>query len=135
MTPNQVKLVQTSFARVAPLRDTAAALFYRRLFEIAPEIKPLFGSNLREQGRKLMDTLGTVVKGLPNLDVAKSLAIKDVPNGVRPAHYRRVGEALIWMIEIALGDDFTPEMREAWLVTYRALSGAMIEEAYGEALA
>jgi hemoglobin-like flavoprotein len=139
MTPKQIELVQTSFAKVVPISDTAAALFYNRLFEIAPEVKPLFKGDIREQGRKLMATLGIVVKGLSNLDAvlpaAKSLALKHVSYGVKPDHYEPVGEALLWTLEKGLGDDFTSEARDAWLTAYRALSGAMIEEAYGKAAA
>jgi hypothetical protein len=36
MTPEQVALVQESFAKVAPIADQAAIMFYDRLFELAP---------------------------------------------------------------------------------------------------
>lgn len=135
MTPDQVDLVQSSFAKVVPIADVAAGLFYGRLFEIAPDVKPLFRSDMREQGRKLMTTLGTVVSGLTNLEAilpaAKALAVKHVAYGVAPAHYKPVGEALIWTLEKGLGDDFSSEVRMAWLAAYDALSGVMIAEAYG----
>jgi nitric oxide dioxygenase len=106
MTPNQVDLIQASFAKVVPIADTAATIFYGRLFEIAPEVKPLFKGDIREQGRKLMATLGIVVKGWSNLDAvlpaAKSLAVKHVSYGVKPDHYQPVGEALIWTLEKGL---------------------------------
>ena len=60
MTPQQVDLVQSSFAKVAPIAETAAGLFYNRLFEIAPQTKSLFHVDMAEQGRKLMTTLGVV---------------------------------------------------------------------------
>jgi hemoglobin-like flavoprotein len=135
MTPDQINLVQSSFAKVVPIADVAAGLFYGRLFEIAPEVKPLFRSDMREQGRKLMTTLGVVVSGLKNLDAilpaAKVLAVKHVAYGVAAAHYKPVGEALIWTLEKGLGDDFSSETRTAWLAAYGALSGVMIAEAYG----
>jgi nitric oxide dioxygenase len=134
MTPSQIELVQSSFAKVAPIADTAAELFYGRLFEIAPEVRPLFKSDMTEQGRKLMTTLGVVTNGLKNLDAilpaARSLAVKHVSYGVRAEHYQPVGEALIWTLEQGLGPDFTPEVRDAWLSAYTTLSGAMIAEAY-----
>ena len=136
MTPIQVDLVQTSFAKVAPIADTAAALFYGRLFEIAPELKPLFHGDMAEQGRKLMMTLGVVVNGLKNMDAilpaAKALAIRHVGYGVKAADYAPVGEALIWTLDKGLGPDFTAEVKNAWLAAYGALSGVMIGEAYGE---
>jgi hemoglobin-like flavoprotein len=136
MTPEQIDLVQTSFAKVAPIADTAATLFYDRLFEIAPETKPLFRGDMNEQGRKLMTTLGVVVNGLKNLDAilpaARALAVKHVGYGVTAAHYTPVGEALIWTLEKGLGSDFTAKTKEAWLAAYGALSGVMIAEAYGK---
>lgn len=130
MTPNDIDLVQASFARVVPIREQAAALFYARLFEIAPEVRPLFKGDMPEQGRKLMTTLGVVVNGLKNLDAvvpaAEALAARHVAYGVRNEHYAPVGEALIWTLEQGLGGDFTPETRTAWLSAYATLSGVMI---------
>ena len=139
MTPEQVDLVQSSFAKVAPIAETAAGLFYNRLFEIEPQTKALFHVDIAEQGRKLMTTLGVVVRGLKNLDAilpaAKALAVKHVAYGITAAHYKPVGEALIWTLEQGLGPDFTPEVKDAWLSAYGALSGVMIAEAYGKEVA
>lgn len=136
MTPDQIDLVQSSFAKVVPIADIAADLFYGRLFEIAPEVKPLFRDDMREQGRKLMTTLGVVVSGLKDLDAilpaAKALAVRHVGYGVAAADYKPVGAALIWTLEKGLGEDFSPEVRSAWLVAYATLSSVMITEAYGK---
>ena len=137
MTPAQIDLVQSSFAKVVPIAEAAAGLFYGRLFEIAPEVKPLFGGDMKEQGRKLMTTLGVVVNNLKNPDVivpaAKALAVKHVGYGVTAEHYAPVGAALVWTLEQGLGNDFTPETRDAWIAAYTLLSGVMIDEAYSKA--
>lgn len=139
MTPKQIELVQASFARVAPNAEVVAALFYERLFEIAPEIRSLFEDDMSEQGRKLIGMLAAVVSGLSNLETilpaAKALAVRHVSYGVKPGHYVPVGEALIWTLEKGIGADFTSDTRDAWLAAYRVLSGAMIAEAYGMATA
>src|SRR5262245_27832463 len=100
MTSEQIALVQQSFARVAPIADQAATMFYGRLFEIAPQVKPLFPEDLTEQRKKLMATLVTVVGNLHNLDVvlpsASALAKRHIGYGVTPDHYTMVGEALLW---------------------------------------
>jgi hemoglobin-like flavoprotein len=136
MTTDQIDLVQSSFAKVAPIANVAAELFYDRLFEIAPEVRSLFHPDMGEQGRKLMTTLGVVVAGLKDLDAivpaAKALAIKHVGYGFKAAHYKPVGEALIWTLEKGLGEDFSMEVRAAWLSTYGVLAGVMIAEAYGK---
>jgi hemoglobin-like flavoprotein len=135
MTPEQVKSIQESFAKVAPIADAAAALFYERLFEIAPEVKPLFRSNMAEQGRKLMKTLTVVVNGLGNLQTilpaASTLAKGHVAYGVKPPHYTPVGEALLWTLQRGLGPDWTPELEGAWSAAYTTLANFMIAEAYG----
>lgn len=134
MTPEQITLVQQSFAQVAQVADSAAELFYGRLFEIAPEVRPLFGGDMAEQGRKLMSTLAVVVRGLDDLGallpVAAQLATRHVGYGVTPDHYRPVGAALLWTLAQGLGDAFTAEVEEAWSTAYTALSQAMIAAAY-----
>ena len=135
MTPDQVKMIQESFAKVAPIADEAAALFYGRLFEIAPQVKPLFHGDMAEQGRKLMATLAVVVNGLDRLDAilpaASALAKRHVGYGVTAAHYPVVGEALLWTLEKGLGAQWTPQLAAAWAAAYGTLSEYMIGEAYG----
>jgi hemoglobin-like flavoprotein len=139
MTPDQVKLVQDSFAKVAPISEQAAVLFYGRLFEIAPQVKTMFPDDMSEQRRKLMATLAVVVKGLDNLEsilpAASALAKRHVNYGAKPAHYPVVGSALLWTLEKGLGDAWTPEVAEAWTAAYGTLSGYMISEGYGSAQA
>ena len=107
MTPDQIKAVQESFAKVVPISEQAAALFYGRLFEIAPAVKPLFRGDMKEQGHKLMATLAVVVGGLSNLQAilpaASALAKRHVGYGVSAADYAPVGEALLWTLERGLG--------------------------------
>lgn len=135
MTPTQVDMVQMSFSKVAPISEQAAALFYGRLFEIAPEVKPLFRGDMKEQGKKLMGTLAVVVGGLTKLDTilpaASMLAKKHVAYGVKATDYTPVGAALLWTLEKGLGPDWTPELATAWTTAYTTLSGYMISEAYG----
>ncbi len=139
MTPDQVKAVQASFAKVAPIANQAAAMFYARLFEIAPSVKPLFRGDMAEQGRKLMATLAVVVNGLGNLEAvlpaASALAKRHVGYGVKPIHYAIVGDALLWTLERGLGDQWTPDLAAAWSDAYSVLSEYMIGEAYGHSAA
>ena len=135
MTPEQVKLVQQSFAQVAPIADTAATLFYQRLFETAPAVKPLFRGDMAEQRRKLMATLAVVVGGLGNIETvlpaASALAKRHVDWGVKREHYDSVGAALLWTLERGLGERWSSELAAAWSAAYGTLSQYMIGEAYG----
>jgi hemoglobin-like flavoprotein len=136
MTPDQVELVQDSFAKVAPISAKAAELFYGRLFEIAPQARAMFPDDMTEQRKKLMATLAIVVNGLNNLDailpVASALAKRHVSYGAEPAHYPVVGDALLWTLEQGLGPAWTPQVAAAWASAYTTLSGYMIGEAYGQ---
>lgn len=137
MSPEQVALVQQSFAKVAPISDQAATIFYDRLFEIAPAVKAMFPSDMTEQRKKLMATLAVVVNGLSNLEsvlpAAGALAKRHVSYGAKPEHYPVVGSALLWTLETGLGSGWTPEVASAWSAAYATLSGFMISEAYGQA--
>lgn len=137
MTPQDVVTVKTTFALVRPIADQAAEIFYARLFAIAPQVKPLFKGDMKEQGRKLMATLGTVVASLDNLGpilpVASDLAKRHVGYGVKAEHYPVVGEALLWTLEKGLGDKWSAEAAGAWGAAYTILSSYMIGEAYGAA--
>ena len=135
MTPEQVELVQQSFAKVAPISEQAAVLFYNRLFEVAPSVKAMFPADMTEQRKKLMATLAVTVNGLGRLEsvlpAASALAKRHVNYGARPEHYPVVGGALLWTLEKGLGEAWTPETAAAWTAAYATLSGYMISEAYG----
>jgi nitric oxide dioxygenase len=133
MTPQQIDLVQDSFALIVPRRAEASAIFYRRLFALAPETRLLFKGDLVDQGRKLMQVLATIVRNLhdlgPLLDSVDYLAQRHVGYGVRDDHYAVVGQALIETLHECLGDSFTPQTERAWGYAYTILSGRMIRAA------
>jgi nitric oxide dioxygenase len=134
MTPQQVNQVQTSFIKIVPIADLAAALFYGRLFEMAPETRALFHGDMGRQGRKLMDALATVVNSIDDFEaivpIARDLAKRHVVYGVAPERYALVRPALLRTLEQGLGDEFTPALRAAWGAAYCALSEVMIASAY-----
>jgi nitric oxide dioxygenase len=130
MTPQQIALVQQSFAKVAPIREQAAALFYDRLFAIDPSTRRLFRGDMKTQGAKLMAAIAAVVTSLDRietmLDDLCAMARRHDRYGVQESHYASVGDALLWTLEQGLGRDFTPDLRAAWAAAYRLLSDTMI---------
>jgi hemoglobin-like flavoprotein len=134
MTPDQVHLVQSTWQQVLPIRAAAADLFYGRLFELAPDTRPLFKRDIHAQGAMLMATLDAVVRSLHDLPAvlptARQLAQRHVAYGVQPQHYDSVGTALIWTLEQGLAAALTPAARDAWLLAYTTLAGAMKAAAY-----
>jgi hemoglobin-like flavoprotein len=109
MTRDQIRLVQASFRNVLPIREQAAALFYDRLFEIDPGTRGLFAdTDLRSQGGKLMAAIGMVVHALDApesmVEKLKELARRHVNYGVENRHYATVGAALLWTLQVGLGE-------------------------------
>jgi hemoglobin-like flavoprotein len=129
MTPSQVELVQSSFDLVLPLADEAAAAFYSRLFKLDPSLRRLFTGDMRQQGKKLMDMIATVVRNLDKLDriipSARALGQRHLAYGVREEHYDIVGAALLWTLEQALGEAWTAELACAWVTAYTLLARTM----------
>ena len=129
MTPDQITLVETSFAHALPVADVVATLFYNRLFEIAPEVRALFSEDMREQRRNLMQMLNVTVHGLSNLDrlvpMVEALGRRHAGYGVQATHYQVVGAALLWTLDHSLGALFTPEVEDAWTVAYTLQAGTM----------
>ena len=133
MTPHQIDLVQASWKQVLPVAETAAQMFYGRLFFLDPSLRPLFRGDLREQGQKVMAMLSFTVNGLARLDelvpTVKALGRRHAAYGVRPEHYYTVGAALLWTLEQGLGAAFTPAVREAWVAAYGVLASTMRDAA------
>jgi len=125
----QQQLVRTSFATLAVMPEVAGALFYERLFAVNPSFQPLFKNDMRIQGVKLMTMLAMVVYNLPTpsqiLPAIRDLALRHVKYGVKLADYDALREALLWTLEQALGEGFTPTVREAWAVCYDEIAGEM----------
>lgn len=136
MTPEQKFIVQASFAKVVPIAEQAAQIFYGRLFELDPSLKPLFKGDMKEQGRKLMTMIRTAVAGLDKLDMlvpaVQDLGRRHVGYGVQDRHYDTVGAALLWTLEKGLAEDFTPRVKEAWTVVYGVLATTMKNAAAGQ---
>ena len=136
-TEEQALLVQETFEKVAPIAEAAAEMFYKRLFEIEPGANPLFKGDMKEQGRKLMSMIAIAVKGLNDpeklIPAVEALGVRHAAYGVIEKHYDSVGEALLWTLEQGLGEDYTPEVNDAWVAVYTLLAGIMKDAAEAEA--
>ncbi len=126
---SEIRLVQSTWQQVFPFREQAARLFYAKLFEMDPSVRPLFTTDIESQGRKLTAMINAAVEGLGALEelvpVVQALGRRHASYGVTDEHYRTVGAALLWTLEQGLGVSFTPEVRMAWANTYGLLAEVM----------
>jgi hemoglobin-like flavoprotein len=136
LNQEQVRTVQGDWRNVLPIAPQAATLFYDRLFELDPSLRPLFKPDLTEQKAKLLQMLSAAVKGLDDLPslvpAVEDLGRRHVAYGVKPAHYDTVGAALLWTLRKGLGDGFDATHEAAWTATYTLLAKTMMAAAESE---
>ena len=133
MTPEKVALVQESFKSVAPIAETAADIFYDKLFELDPKLRTLFPEQMGDQKKKLMQMLATAVNNLHQVETivpaVQDLGRRHVAYGITPEMYDTVGAALLFTLEKGLGEGWTPEVAEAWTDTYGIVATTMKDAA------
>jgi len=137
MTPDQKLIVKETWAAVLPIKDAAADMFYSRLFEQYPEVRPYFKGDMKNQGAKLMAMLNQAVMSLDNIealiDPLKAAGLAHKGYGVAAQDYDKVGACFLWTLEQGLGEAYTPEVAQAWTVTYQTLASVMIDGAQYDA--
>lgn len=133
MTPEQIKIVKQTWSAVLPIQETAAELFYGRLFSEYPDVKPLFKGDMQEQGEKLMKMLDQAVGALDNVETLieplKAAGKAHKGYGVKDEDYTKVGACLLWTLEQGLGDGYDDSVADAWTETYKTVSSVMIQGA------
>ena len=133
LSAQQKRLVRESFESVREYETSVVVLFYGRLFEIAPETRGLFTVDIREQSKKLMETLGTTVDALDRFEelspALAELGRRHFSYGVQPGHYEKLRFALLWALGQALGLEFDRETRAAWDRLLSTISAVMLEAA------
>lgn len=133
LTDDQVKLVKANWNAVKPIKETAADLFYDKLFELDPSIRSLFKEDISIQKKALMATISFAVATLNHPDklvpAVQQLGTRHGGYGVTDKHYATVGAAMLWTLEQGLGEAWTPEAKAASTEVYGILSSTMLEAA------
>jgi nitric oxide dioxygenase len=133
LTPEQKRLVRASFEALEEYSESVVKLFYGRLFELAPQVRPLFRIDINQQSRKLLDMLTTIVAAIDNFEALRprleELGYKHIAYGAKPEHYEALRVALLWAMGAALDLEFDKETKAAWSELLGMVSGAMIDGA------
>ena len=134
-----LQALETSFDIVAPRGDELMDEFYKRLFEAAPAVMPLFaGTDLKRQKTMLLGTLVLLRKSLRDLTAIvpklRELGARHVAYGAQPEHYPVVGEVLLAAMATVAGPAWQPEHERAWGEAFGVVAGAMLEGANAAAL-
>ena len=131
LTKKEISLIKKTWATVRKINPaTIGDVFYTKLFYDNPELRKMFPKNLDEQYKKLVDMLNIIIARLEKLDELKgeitNMAKRHFDYGVKPEHYNMVGTALLWTLQKTLGQEWTDDIRAAWINCYAVLSGTMI---------
>jgi hemoglobin-like flavoprotein len=133
MTDLKILVVKNSWSYIIFQAEEVSLLFYSKLFELDPSLRPLFKGNVEEQGRKLIKMLTMIISRLQKMDdiatEVKSLGKRHVDYGTRPEHYQTVGQALLWALENTLGKRWDQETSQAWEEAYAMMANTMLEGA------
>lgn len=131
MTSVEVALVQGSFRKLAPISDSAIALFYARWFELDPGLRRFCSGAMAVETRRLMRSIANVVERLNDFEALRGplgrMGARQAWRGVREEHYVSAGTAFLWMLEKTLGLEFTPAVRTAWTRCYVEIATAMMD--------
>jgi len=135
ITRDECRLVQVSFAQIELKADGVAATFYQRLFELNPNLKPLFKTDMGQQGVKFMEKLAVAVMGLEDLEsiapLVQALGRRHAGYGIKPKDYETAREALLLTLAESFGPAFDSELRNAWSAAFATLSTEMLRAANG----
>jgi len=130
LTIAQINLIRDSFDRMQPHVEFASMLFYDRLFEIAPELRGLFRADMAGQGMRFMSTMSVILQNLDDPEALgpylERLAIGHGAYGVKPKHFRPMGQALIQTMRETLGSGFPEDAAAAWGAAYDHIARQMI---------
>lgn len=131
MTTDQIKLVKRSWKIMMGIDPLLLGeTFYSKLFADHPELRSLFPKEMKEQYIKLTDMMSSIIMRLdhPDQDNIAEMGLRHIQYGVKPAHYKMVGEAMIWMLSKALGSEWDHATATAWLQCYEELTLAMTQK-------
>jgi methyl-accepting chemotaxis protein len=133
LDPEQKHRLRKTFALVERQSHVAALVFYQRLFELDPMLRPLFKTDIEEQAAKLMDMLATALSLMEKpdelADTLEQLGARHVAYGVKTGHYATVGEALLAMLSSVLGKELDAPTRQAWTALYQVIAETMLRGA------
>ncbi len=128
MTTDEIKLVKRSWKILMGVDPSLLGeTFYSKLFADHPELRSLFPKDMKEQYIKLTEMMSSIIMRLdhPDIGAMTEMGARHIKYGVKQAHYKMVGEAMLWMLSKALGSEWNTPTAAAWIQCYQELTKAM----------
>jgi hemoglobin-like flavoprotein len=139
LLPMNVDVLETSFDLVAPRGEELVTVFYERLFERAPHVRPLFAhTDMARQRSMLLAALVLLRKSLRDLDSIapklRELGARHVAYGATADAYPVVGEVLLASMADIAGDAWNDEIAAEWAGAYGVVADLMLQGAGAQEL-
>ena len=129
MNSKQIALVRKTCSDVAPVADSTAEVFYQKLFQLNPALRPVFAGHLHERGRHLLETVEAAARVTDKPDLLASVMADldnhQIASAAGDRRYEAIGAALILAFRQGLGPAFTPDARQAWIALFDYIDGTM----------
>ena len=131
LTEIQIRLIEESFAEVAPRGAAMVARFYQRLLNDNPQLNPAFTFDIHRQQKKLLGVLVVVVENLRKPEELQSaleqLGIKQSDFDFLSEQNQVVLSTLLKSLAEYAGDIWGSALEDAWTVAYKTVSSQLID--------
>jgi len=130
----QVEVLQETWKQIKDCSDEFALSFYANLFHDYPQIQPLFDrTNMAEQRKHLIRALMLIMENIRDTETVKEalkqLGARHLKYGALPEYYAPFGNSLLKTFASYLGENWTPEVKQAWQEAFAAISQLMLQGA------
>lgn len=130
MTQEEITIIRKTWKIFRSINPAIVGdAFYSKLFADAPAVRKMFPAEMEAQYKKLVDMLSSIVANLDDISVLSqeiaAMARRHTEYGVRPGHYKVVGNALLWTLQRGLGADWNAAVEAAWRKCYMQLAETM----------
>ncbi|NDW46191.1 globin domain-containing protein [Ruegeria sp. PrR005] len=118
MTDDQIRLVQSSFARVFARKADLTERFYHHLFRELPESRQLFKGDFPVQKEMFASMLAATVRGMSDAKnfqvLGHGLARSHARFNLNRADLKKAARALQAALSDVMADGLSPEETAAW---------------------
>lgn len=130
MAQLDVNMLRGSFEKIKPVAEKVSNQFYTNLFSDYPETKILFQkTDILSQKMKLINSLVFIFDHLDKPEKLEkfltNMGSRHIFYGAKEEHYALVGNTLIKTLGQLLGSEFTPELKEQWILAYSVIESTM----------
>ena len=134
MNKEEIALITQSWSQILTAYEEVGETFYKRLFELDPELRNLFQTDITEQSRKFVSMITFIIFKLDSLEEvlqqARELGTRHLTYYVTLKDFDTVKQAFFETLETNGTGMWNAQLQAVWAKAYDLLEKAM-KEGYG----